>query len=483
MAQQTKTNNKNNSVDNVMSFFQDDNIEPFDIDYQNRFLNVFISDKEGFSERIIDIIDVNYFDSYQKIILDYALGFFNTYREIARFSTLYDIISEKEKGLNKEQLLGLLDKIKNTQIENAKHIKDSSYRYFKERSVKNCLFDLVVDWKKHNYDSMKVKLENALKAGEPKETGHKYLNEVSKRLSKNFRDPVPFIPSLDALIGGGLAAGEMGVILAPTGGGKSMFLVAGAATALLHGKKVLYYTLELSEEVVGQRFDACINQIALSNVFDFPDIIEERMEELIGLGGSLIIKKFPTGQATVNTLMAHVRTLETNEGFVPDIIFIDYGDLLKPTESYSEKRHSLDSIYVGIRGMADELRIPVWNAAQTNREGMDTDEVSLRTIGESLGNARAADVVISVGRDPDEVAINPHAAKIGILKNRNGQAGIYRDAIFDSSKIFIEVLPPDPQKMGIKKVNSTNKKSKKKESDVDDVENELGNSFNSIPLG
>ena len=360
---ETKTHN----LKEAESFFQDDKIEPFDIDYQNRFLHVFISDKDGFPERIIDIVHVDFFDSYQKILLDYELDFFSKYKEVARFSSLKDIINEKEKGLNRDQLLGLLEKIENTKIENIKHVKDSSYRFFKERSVKNCLFELVADWKKHNYDTMKLKLENSLRAGEPKETGHNYLKDSLKRLDRDFRDPISFIASLDVFIGGGLAAGEMGIILAPTGGGKSMFLVAGAATALLAGKKVLYYTLELAEEVVGQRFDSCINQVDLKSVWDFSDYIQERLEEIEKLGGDLVIKKFPSGQATINTLMSHVRTLETNEGFRPDIIFIDYGDLLKSLDNYSEKRHSLDSIYIGIRGMADELGIPIWNAAQTNR--------------------------------------------------------------------------------------------------------------------
>ncbi len=475
MGQTTKQTNDSNSL----SIFQEDNIQPLESDYQNKFLKVFISDKEGFAERILDIVQVEFFDSYQKIILDYELQFFSKYKEIARFSTLRDIVNEKEKGLNKDHLLGLLEKIEQIEIENIPHIRDSSYTYFKERSVKNCIFELAGDLKKHNYDSMKIKLEKALRAGEPKEAGHNYLKDALKRLDKNFREPISFIPNLDIHIGGGLAAGEMGIVLAPTGGGKSMILVAGAATALLAGKKVVYYTLELSEEVVGQRFDACINQLHLKSVWEFSDIIQEQLEEISKLGGSLIIKKFPSGQATINTLMSHIRTLETNDGFKPDIVFIDYGDLLKPLDSFSEKRHSLDSIYIGIRGMADELGIPVWNAAQTNREGMDTGEVSLRTIGESLGNARAADVVISIGRDPSEIIDNPYAAKIGILKNRNGSAGFYLDAIFEPSKVFIDIIPPNAAAFGLKKNKTTNKKNditnKKSEKSVDDIENDIDN--------
>lgn len=458
---------------NVLSFFQDDTIEPFDIDYQNRFLHVFISDRDGFPEQIVDIAQPEYFDAYQKLLLDYELKFFNQYKEVARFPTLKDIIREKERGMNQELLLGLIDKIEQIQIDNVEYVKNSAYRYFKERSVKNCLFELVTDWKKHNYDSMKTKLENALKAGEPKETGHNYVLDVIKRLSKDFRNPITALPSLDPFIGGGLSAGEMGVILAQAGGGKSMFLVALAANAFLSGKKVLYYTLELAEEVVGQRFDSCINNIHLKNVWDFPDIIQERAEEIFEMGGELIVKKFISGQATINTLMAHIRTLETHDNFKPDIIFIDYGDLLKPVDNFTEKRHALDSIYVGIRGMADELRIPIWNAAQTGRSGMDTDKVSLSSIAESLGNARTADVILSVGRDPEEVDENPLSAKIGILKNRNGQAGIFLDAIFDTSKVFIEIKQIDASQMGLKKKKPVKEKPESIDKIMQDPEEEF----------
>jgi hypothetical protein len=471
----TQTAQAPKDLSGVLSFFEDDNIEPFDVDYQNRFLNVFISDREGFPERIIDIVQVDYFDAYQKILLDYELTFFNKYREVARFNTLKDLINEKEKGLNKDHLLGLIEKIEEIKLENVNHVKDSAYRFFKERSIKNCLFELVVDWKKHNYDSMITKLQNSIKAGEPKESGHNYLRDVNKRLEKDFRDPISFIPTLDQYIGGGAAGGEMAFVLAATGGGKSMFLVAGASTALLIGKKVVYYTLELSEEVVGQRFDACINQIGLKNVWDFSDIIQERTEEIAKFGGSLIIKEFLTGQATINTLMSHLRTLETSDGFKPDIVFIDYGDLLKPLDSFAEKRHSLDSIYVGIRGMANEFKIPIWSALQTNRTGMDTDKVSLSTVGETLGALRAADIVISVGRDPDDLETNPNAAKIGILKNRNGAAGFYLDAIFETSKIFIDIKPLDASSIMPKKNKETNKKIKKEDVSASNVEDEINN--------
>lgn len=453
------------------AFFTEDSLEPFETDYQNRFLKVFITDKEGFAERIMDIVQIEYFDSYQKILLNYEVEFFNKYREIARFPALKDYVGMKEKGLNRENLLGLIEKIEELEVENVKQVREKSYTFFKERSLKNCLFELIVDWKKHNFDTMKPKLENALKAGEPKDTGHDYFDDIEKRLEKDFRDPITAMPVLDGFIGGGLAGGELGIVLAPPGGGKSMMLVRFACSALLAGKKVVYYTLELSEKVVGNRFDACLNQLPMKDIWEFPDVIRENAQKIRALGGGLKIEEFPTGQASINSLLSHLRTLEINENFIPDIIFIDYADIMKPLANYSEKRHSLTSIYEGIRGIAVELGVPIWTASQTNRGGLNKAEFGLDVIGEALGKAATADVVVGVGRGEEERTLNDPRAKIGILKNRNGADGFYKSAIFDTSKIFIEILPDEPSMLVQGGRPSTNKKTGNSKVDDNEVIN------------
>ena len=463
---------KEADVQGLISFFKDETIEAFDVDYQNRFLNLFITDKDGFPERIVDIIQVEYFESYQKILLNYEIEFYNKYREIARFDSLRDIIRQREKGLAKDHLIGLVEKLEAIELNNPKHLKDSAYYFFKERSVKNCLFELVVDWKNHNYDSMKNKLEDALKAGEPKETGHHYLRDIERRLEKDFRDPISAIKGLDKYIGGGLAGGEMAIVLAPPGGGKSMALVKIGSTAILDGKKVVYYTLELSEKVVGQRFDACLNDIRIKDVWEFSDVVREKAIELDSLGGQLVIKEFATGNATVNTLMAHLRALEANENFIPDVILIDYADIMKPLVNFSEKRHSLTGIYEGIRGIAVELGVPIWTASQTNRAGMNKDKFGLDVIGEALGKAATADLILGVGR-PDEIKI-ANEATFGVLKNRNGADGFYLPAIFDTGRIFIEILPPEDLVMTPKPSKETNKKNENlKEEDFKNIEDIL----------
>lgn len=424
----------------ILSFVKDDVVESFEPNYQNKFLKVFIEDKNNWSQQIIDIVFPEYFEGYNKILVDYEIQYFGKYRTPADYDDLRDMIIDREKDEKvREHLFGLVDKIQNLELDHQKRegVKDRAYDYFKSRKVRNTLIELAVDWKKQTYESMKKKLEDALKAGEPKNIGHNYLEDIEGRLKKDYRNPISALPGLDENMGGGLSCGELGIVLAPPGGGKSMMLVRFAASALRAGKKVVYYSMELSEKVIGQRFDSCLTGIHLKEVWHFKDVIRETADDLKNLKSGLIIKEFPTGQASINTIYSHLEVLAANN-FIPDIVIVDYADIMKPTITYSDKRHTLTGIYEELRGLAVELKVPVWTASQTNRLAMDKETFGLETIGESIGKAATADVVVAVARTPGNKT--DKFAKIGILKNRNGQDGYFLDAKFDTSKIEIEIL-------------------------------------------
>ena len=425
------------------SFLQEeegDNI--LGVHYQNKLIHVFCEDRSGFSEQIVDVLRSDYFDTYQKILVEHMLNYYKDRSTIIRFDTLRDRIKFNEKGITKEHLLGLVDKIQELKVEDKSEVQETSTEFFVKRHMREAILKAAADWKKNKWDSILKNIEEALKAGQPKDTGHDYFKDVNKRLSKDFRLPIPAMEGLDELIGGGLSPGELAVVIAPPGGGKSMALVKFASTALLQGKKVVYYTFELSEEVVGQRFDACLADIMLKHVWDYPEYITERLGELAKLGGGLKIKEFTEGGVTVNTIKAHIKTLEI-EGFVPDIIFVDYLGLMKPLGSYAEKRHALTDIAESLRNIANNYGIPVWTAHQTNRTAIQEERINTAHIGESLGIVATVDLALGLGR-PDEMK-EDNRAMLGIIKNRLGQDGVYRLLIFDARRVFIEFANENEQ--------------------------------------
>ena len=122
-------------------------------------------------------------------------------------------------------------------------------------------------------------------------------------------------------------------------------------------------------------------------------------------GGQLFIKEFPTGTASVNTLRAHLQSLQRDHGIKPDVLFVDYADIMKSTSEYSERRYNLTSIYETLRAMAMELDIPIWTATQANREAINSPKFDLRVISESLGKAQTADLILGIGRTEEDKAV------------------------------------------------------------------------------
>jgi len=406
--------------------------------FQTKLIKCFIEDEE-FSQQILDILYAKHFDNIQhKILFQHISKYIAKYNCIPNYETLISLIKYKEVGIQQEQLIELIDIVSKYKHNDQKFVKEVSLEFCKRQGLKKGLLKAAKAWEVEDYDNISVIIGDSLKLGEPKSSGHNYLDDVEKRLVIESREPVAAMEGLDNIIGGGLAGGELAIILAPTGGGKSMGLVKLASNAMLDGKKAIYYSLEMKEEKIGHRFDAALNNIPLKYVTEYVDKIRETSQYIKNKGGQLFIKEFPTGTASVNTLRAHLQSLERDHGIKPDVIFVDYADIMKSTSEYSERRYNLTSIYETLRAMAMELNVPIWTATQANREAINSPKFDLRVISESLGKAQTADLILGIGRTEEDKAVNK--AKMMILKNRNGEDGFTIDLHFDTSNLDIRVL-------------------------------------------
>lgn len=406
--------------------------------FQTKLIKCFIEDEE-FSQQILDILYAKHFDNIQhKILFQHISKYIAKYNFIPNYETLISLIKYKEVGIQQEQLIELIDIVSKYKHNDQKFVKEVSLEFCKRQGLKKGLLKAAKAWEVEDYDNISVIIGDSLKLGEPKSSGHNYLDDVEKRLVIESREPITAMEGLDNIIGGGLAGGELAIILAPTGGGKSMGLVKLASNAMLDGKKAIYYSLEMKEEKIGHRFDSALNNIPLKYVTEYVDKIRETSQYIKNKGGQLFIKEFPTGTASVNTLRAHLQSLERDHGIKPDVIFVDYADIMKSTSEYSERRYNLTSIYETLRAMAMELNIPIWTATQANREAINSPKFDLRVISESLGKAQTADLILGIGRTEEDKAVNK--AKMMILKNRNGEDGFTIDLHFDTSNLDIRVL-------------------------------------------
>ena len=215
--------------------------------------------------------------------------------------------------------------------------------------------------KSSSFDEIQSVIEEALKLGTDNNFGHDFIKDFEERYTITSRDPVSTgFERIDEICKGGLGKSELGVVIAPTGAGKSMVLVHLGSEALKQGKTVVHYTLELQDTVVGNRYDSCISGVPLADLFHNKQQVLYKIKDI---PGQLIIKEYPTKSASTETIKQHIERLK-KRGIEPDMIIVDYADLLRPVRSTAEKRFDLENTYEELRAIAQIYKCPVWTASQ-----------------------------------------------------------------------------------------------------------------------
>jgi replicative DNA helicase len=282
------------------------------------------------------------------------------------------------------------------------------------------------------YESIADGIKKAVMVGTAPALGHDFFNDYEARFTRLQRNCVPTgIDELDKkdIFNGGLGAGEIGVIVAPTGVGKSHFLTMLGSNALRHNVDVLHYTFELSETAVGVRYDSNLCDIESNNVIESKDKI---LDAYKGMKlGRLIIKEFPTNTASIYTIRSHIERLDV-KGFKPGLVIIDYADIMRSTRQFDSLRHELKLIYEELRGFATEKHIPIWTASQSNKEGSNSDIVDLSNMAEAYGKAMVADVVLSISRRAHEKSTG--WGRLFVAKNRAGRDGLVYPVKIDTAR-------------------------------------------------
>jgi replicative DNA helicase len=238
---------------------------------------------------------------------------------------------------------------------------------------------------------------------------------------------------INELMQGGLGKGELGVIVAASGIGKSWVLATIGAQALKRDKTVVHYTLELNEEYVGLRYDSIFSGITNQNLKYYKEDIIKKLETI---DGELIIKYFPTKTASIHTLLAHLQKTKTF-GKKIDLIIVDYGDVIKDIRYAKEVRHQLGNVYEDLRGLAGEMQVPIWTASQASRASLDDDVIEAQRVSESYQKVMTADFVMSLSRKIEDKVAN--TGRFHVIKNRFGPDGLTYPAKMNTNIGQIEV--------------------------------------------
>jgi replicative DNA helicase len=207
--------------------------------------------------------------------------------------------------------------------------------------------------------------------------------------------------------------------------------------ALKRGINVVHYTFELSEYLVGKRYDSHLCELDFNDLLENKEQIISHYDKTKDELGRLIIKHYPTNTASIFTLRSHLERCATR-GFTPGLMIIDYADIMRSSRQFDSLRHELKLIYEELRGLADELHIPIWSASQGNKEGANSDVVDLSNMSEAYGKAMVADVVLTISRKSSEKANG--TGRFFMAKNRAGRDGIVWPIKIDTAQSRFTVL-------------------------------------------
>ena len=440
-----------------MEYNEKEDFSHFGKSFQENMCQLILLDRP-FADQIKEVLDIEFLElSYLRVFAKKIFDYKDKYKAHPSSDIMTTVLRTEvtaENELVQKQVRDFFARMLKTEVQDAEYIKTTSIDFCKKQVLKSAILKSVPLLKRSSFEEVQKLINDAMKLGNNNDHGYLYIKDFERRFEIKARNPMSTgWKIIDDLCKGGLGQGELGVVIAPTGAGKSMALVHLGSQAIKAGKKVIHYTLELSDTVVASRYDSCITGINLQELFNKK---EEIFQEVKDLEGQLVVKEYPTKSAGVTTLYNHLEKLK-QYNTSPDMIIVDYADLLRSSNKSEEKRHQLESIYEELRGMAQEFKCSVWTASQTNRSGLSAEVITMEAISEAFNKCFVADFIFSLSRSIEHRASN--GGRMFIAKNRNGPDGLVYPIYMDTANVKIEVLP-QIETFGEVRENALKKQSK-----------------------
>ena len=388
------------------------------------------------------------------------------YESTPTFDTLEQIVkSEIPQELVAKIVLDTLKQIKDAPFEGTSFVQEKALKFCKQQELQKAMDKsqkIITEGDFESYDKVEGLIREALQVGEVEKGQTDVFDNLDTVLDEDYRHPIPMgIGGIDKLLKGGLAKGEIGVILAPTGVGKTTVLCKIANTAFNMGYNVLQIFFEDNPKIIQRKHFTMWTGIEPDNLVLHKDVVMSKVTEIKEtMKNELILKKLASDSMTMNQIKNQVRKIIA-DGTKIDMILLDYIDCVLPESSAKDEWKAEGSVMRGFEGMCHELNIAGWTATQGNRSSISSEVVTTDQMGGSIKKAQVGHVIITIAKSLQQKELN--LATIAITKSRIGKDGI----VFENCKFNNELMEIDTESsvtfLGLEENKEQQKKDRIKE--------------------
>ena len=434
--------------------------------FQNQLLNNIVLYKD-FATSIVDVIEPKYFDNqYFKLIMQVLKEYYQKYEHTPSYNTLEQLIkSEVSSPMAQKIVLDMMEQVKEAPAEGESFVQEKALKFCKQQELQKVMSKaqkIIDKGDFESYDHLEEMVREALQVGEVDAGTAEVFANLEEVLEEDFRHPIPMgIPGIDNLLKGGMAKGELGVILAPTGVGKSTLLTKISNHAFNLGYNVLQIFFEDNPKIIQRKHFTLWTEIAPDLLSMHKDKVLSKVQEIReNAPNKLVLKKLPSDTLTMNQIKNQIRKM-TAEGNKVDMVVLDYIDCVVPDKNLGDEWKSEGSVMRGFESMCHELDLVGWTATQGNRSSISSDVVTTDQMGGSIKKAQVGHVIISVAKSLQQKEMN--LATIAITKSRIGKDGV----VFENCKFDNEMLVIDTEQsvtfLGLEEQKEENNRKRIKE--------------------
>lgn len=410
--------------------------------FQIQLLNNIILYKD-FATSIVDVLDPKYFDNqYFRLIMQMIREYYIKYEHAPTYNTLEQMTkSEISSPMAQKMVMDMLEQVKESPIDGSDYVQEKSLKFCKQQELQKVMSKaqkIIDKGDFESYDHLEEMVREALQVGEVEIGTSDVFSNLDEVLDDDYRHPIPMgIQGIDNLLKGGLAKGEIGVILAPTGVGKTTILTKLANNAFNLGYSVLQVFFEDNPKIIQRKHFTMWTGIAPDDLSNHRDVVIEKVKEIkLNTKNKLTLKKLPSDTMTMNQIKNQVRKM-TAEGNKVDMIVLDYIDCVVPDRKLEDEWKSEGSVMRAFEALCHELQIVGWTATQGNRSSISSEVVTTDQMGGSIKKAQVGHVIITVAKTLQQKEMN--LATIAITKSRLGKDGVvFENCKFDNEFLVID---------------------------------------------